>query len=249
MREGSAKDNKQAVAMCYRTWRKAKGIKEPKKKEAAMDPSTITLESWESMDDSQKLSVYYELLGQQEDTYVELAKWSRAYINALGNQCFAAIEPAYTRGTTDDKNARHLPHHKKGAKSGSENSSVDITHYRNARARANQVKPVTDSITESALRKRANSHLNKHTGVLKTKPKEKKEQSDGLDGTVQLTTVMVGEIHLSDDGKMFRIPLIRKGMWNHPFYGELDYNDEVLNSFVDNFHSDTVQELICVLVG
>ena len=218
-----------------------------KKQEVPMDLSTITLESWDEMTDNEKLSVYYELEGDSVSPHeVELEQWTRSYINDLPNAAFAAIEPAYTRGETDNKSARHLPHHGKGVKSATENGSVDLTHYRNARARANQVKPVTDSITESALRRRAESHLAKHTSVLKSdedakrKERESRDQEAGLGETQELSALMVGEVHLSTDGKMFDVPLIRAGSWDHPWYGEVVYDTEKLQHFVDNFYADVV---------
>ena len=97
----------------------------------------------------------------------------------------------------------------------------------------NQVTPVTDSITASALRKRAQSHLDRHTTVLKA------EQPDTIDEK-QFTHLLVGQIHLSDDGKMLRVPLIRQGKFDHPWYGELDYDDKYMQSLVDNFYGFVV---------
>lgn len=96
----------------------------------------------------------------------EAAKWDRKYINSLPNAAFAVVEPAYASGKTDNKNARHLPHHT--GTGGTGNKNLDLSHLRNAMARANQVKPVTGSISQAALRKKAVSHLEKHRGSLKT---------------------------------------------------------------------------------
>jgi|GEM_PF-1504835 len=89
------------------------------------------------------------------------AEWTVAYINDLPNSAFAAIEPAYTRGDTDDKRARHLPHHDKSGK-------IDLPHLRNALARVNQITPITDSISVSALRAKAASHLAGHKHELES---------------------------------------------------------------------------------
>jgi len=94
------------------------------------------------------------------------AKWDTKYINDLPNAAFAVIEKGYSDGK--DKRGRHLPHHGKGVKSATENSSVDLVHYRNALARVNQIKSVQGSESDSALRKKAASHLEKHRAVLKT---------------------------------------------------------------------------------
>jgi len=90
---------------------------------------------------------------------LDLAKWTRAFINDLPDSAFAVIEPAYKSGKTDNKNARHLPHH--GA-----DGKVDLSHLRNALARMNQIKPVTDSITADALRRQAKKHLTAHAKKL-----------------------------------------------------------------------------------
>jgi len=89
-------------------------------------------------------------------------EWTVAYINSLPDAAFAVIEPAYKRGETEDKRARHLPHHSKDVKDPDEKSSLDMPHFRNALARMNQIKPVTDSISTEELRAKAEAHLNKH---------------------------------------------------------------------------------------
>jgi len=62
---------------------------------------------------------------------------------------------------------RHLPHHSSAAKSATENSTIDVSHLRNALARVNQVKPVKESA--SAYRSRATAHLKAHArAVLKS---------------------------------------------------------------------------------
>lgn len=61
---------------------------------------------------------------------------------------------------------RHLPHHNKNVKSPTENSSIDIPHLRNALARVNQVKPISENML--SFRKRALTHLQTHArSVLK----------------------------------------------------------------------------------
>ena len=87
-----------------------------------------------------------------DDNDVETAEWDRAYINDLPDSAFAVIEPAYKRGETDNKNARHLPYKDK-------NGKVDLPHLRNALARMNQIKPVTDSISTEELRAQARKVL------------------------------------------------------------------------------------------
>lgn len=83
----------------------------------------------------------------------EFKKWTVKYINTLSNSSFAVIEPAYLSGETLNKRSRHLPYK-------DDKGKIDLPHLRNALARANQIKPVTDSITTVELRKRAVAKLN-----------------------------------------------------------------------------------------
>lgn len=118
------------------------------------------------------LDVYYAMLDGRE-VPEEKAKWSRRYINRLPDSSFAVIEPAYERGETKDKNCRHLPHHGPGG-GGTRNVNLDLPHLRNAFARANQIKPVTDSISTEELRRRAMEHLEHHRSALETYRDEEK---------------------------------------------------------------------------
>ncbi len=86
-------------------------------------------------------------------------EWTTAYINDLPNGAFAAVEPAYKNGDTDNKNARHLPHHDK-------NGDIDMPHLRNAMARMNQIQPVTDSISTEDLRAMARKNLAVHEDMM-----------------------------------------------------------------------------------
>lgn len=99
------------------------------------------------------------------DNFETAEKWDRKYINDLPNAAFAVVEKGYSEGK--DKNARHLPHHNKNVKSATENSSLDLPHLRNALARVNQVKSVLGTEGDSALRKKAATHLEKHRSALK----------------------------------------------------------------------------------
>jgi HK97 family phage prohead protease len=107
-----------------------------------------------------------------EDT--EKADWTVEYINTLPNSSFAVIEPAYLDGKTEDKNCRHLPFK-------DENGEVDLPHYRNALARCNQIKPVTDSISEADLRSQAATELEKYRDLLEENKSEKSTEEKILD--------------------------------------------------------------------
>jgi len=93
------------------------------------------------------------------------AVWTRKFINDLPNAAFAVVESGYKEG--DNKSARHLPHHGKSVKKATEDSSVDLSHFRNALARANQIKSVLGKESTSSLRKKAAKHLAGHMTVLK----------------------------------------------------------------------------------
>ena len=104
----------------------------------------------------------------------EKAEWTTEYINTLPNSSFAVIEPAYLEGKTEDKNCRHLPFK-------DENGEVDLPHYRNALARVNQIKPVTDSISEADLRSQAAAELEKYRDLLEENKSEKSTDEKILD--------------------------------------------------------------------
>ena len=104
----------------------------------------------------------------------EKAEWTTEYINTLPNSSFAVIEPAYLEGKTEDKNCRHLPFK-------DENGEVDLPHYRNALARVNQIKPVTDSISEADLRSQAAAELEKYRDMLQENKDEKSTDEKILD--------------------------------------------------------------------
>jgi outer membrane biosynthesis protein TonB len=77
-------------------------------------------------------------------------------------------------GKTEDKNARHLPFK-------DENGEVDLPHYRNALARVNQIKPITDSISEADLRSQAAAELEKYRDLLEENKSEKSTEEKILD--------------------------------------------------------------------
>lgn len=101
-----------------------------------------------------------------------LKEWDTQYVNDLPDSAFAVIEPAYKQGKTDNKNARHLPI--KNAQ-----GELDLPHYRNALARVNQIKPVTDSISKEDLIKKAQAVLDKHRDELKMSAAEKMPDMTG----------------------------------------------------------------------
>ena len=83
-------------------------------------------------------------------------KWTKKYVDSLPDAAFAIV---YTdaRGTK----IRKLPHHNKSVKRGTENSSVDIPHLRNALARLPQIKDTPRDIINQARK-----HLERHAKAL-----------------------------------------------------------------------------------
>jgi len=139
------------------------------------------------------LTYYYKMF-DGEPIEEEKARWTRAFINRLPNAAFAVIEPAYLRGETENKNARHLPHHGPNVRNPNEDSTVDLPHYRNALARVTLIKPITDSISREELVRRAQRHLEVHRDVLKT------ESEKVLDALRELASTLGPEI-LPQPGK------------------------------------------------
>lgn len=103
------------------------------------------------------------------------ADWDAEYVNNLPDGAFAIIEPAYVDGDTDNKRARHLPHHSQSAEGkatesgkvvNDDDASIDLPHLRNAFARVSQTEPFTDSISKSELQDKAETHLESHRDLL-----------------------------------------------------------------------------------
>lgn len=93
------------------------------------------------------------------DSFIEAATtWTTKFVNSLPNSSFAVVEKGYKEGS--DKRARHLPFKDASGK-------VDLPHYRNALARANQIKNVLGTESDAALRARAMRTLEKYRSKLK----------------------------------------------------------------------------------
>ena len=96
-------------------------------------------------------------------------RWTVAYINSLEDDCFAYVENTKKKddeGRTIPKTARHLPHHAKGEGARGTGGVVDLPHLRNALARVNQVRPVTETISKDALVEMSKDHLVAHAKKL-----------------------------------------------------------------------------------
>ncbi len=76
-----------------------------------------------------------------------------------------------------------------------------MSHLRNAFARVNQIKPITDSISASELRDKAESHLENHRDALET------EEDSGADTSLKNVKVKDGDT-MSDE-KIFNFGDVR----------------------------------------
>jgi len=123
------------------------------------------------------MAFYYATDEERAKLTEDATKWTRKFINGLPDSAFAAIEPAYPE-KTQDKNARHLPHHNGEGDLGKEksNANLDLPHYKNALARVSQVKPISDSISAEDLQKKAGAHLERHKDALEKSSEETKPE-------------------------------------------------------------------------
>jgi len=111
--------------------------------------------------------------GVSAEKDVELEKWDVKYINDLPDAAFAVIQPGGEKdesGKTVPRTNRYLPHHNASVTSGTDNSTVDLPHLRNALARVNQI-----SYTEGIAH--AKAHLEEHAkDLLKTHENSAEEE-------------------------------------------------------------------------
>ncbi len=94
-----------------------------------------------------------ELLAKRK-AQINADKWSSDIFNKFPDSSFAVIEPAFLNGKTGNMLARHLPFKTRDGK-------FDLTNYRIALDKVNEILPVTDSVTVEELRKQAKEELDK----------------------------------------------------------------------------------------
>lgn len=92
--------------------------------------------------------------------FIDEKKWDRAFIDSLPDAAFAVVKKPVKNKATD----RALPHHNENVKTGTENSTVDLPHLRNALARFEQVDW---SVFGEAAKAKAKAHLIAHAKALK----------------------------------------------------------------------------------
>lgn len=118
------------------------------------------------------------------DEIINADKWSSDIWNNFPDSSFAVIEPAFLNGRSGDFKARHLAFKDR-------TDRVDLTNWRIAQDKVNEILPVTDSITTEELRKQAKEELDKYTeesiivgqktqGGVKSMTQEDKEKIETL---------------------------------------------------------------------
>lgn len=119
---------------------------------------------FDELTDEQKNKVHKVALqrkkmqGENMDSTLEAAKWTRAYMNDLPDSSFAWVQPGGKKdsgGKTVPRTYRHLPYKDAGGK-------IDLPHLRNAIARLGQGKPfVMPANLRSSTQKRLQNILAK----------------------------------------------------------------------------------------
>jgi len=105
---------------------------------------------------------FYNAVKNCADKYVEASFGDRSFPDAAFVTEHGTPKAPDGKGSLQD--GRHLPHHNKNVKSPTENSSVDVSHLRNALARVGQTKSKYENQAEYT--KRATTHLQNHAKAL-----------------------------------------------------------------------------------
>ena len=94
----------------------------------------------------------------KEYVKVRADKWTSDIYNKFPDSSFAVIEPAYLNGETGDRKARHLAFLYRDGR-------FDLTNYRIALHKVDEILPITNSITTEELRKQAKEKLDEFSDV------------------------------------------------------------------------------------
>ena len=164
----------------------------------------------------------------EETDEIMMAKWTTKFINDLPNSSFAAIEPDYLSGKTEDKNARHLPYKDSSGK-------VDLPHLRNARARMNQIIPVTKSISTEALRAKAKKVLD-----AAAKRHLKPKTFDMGDELIHLSMERSSKIELVEDKEDAPTYKVKFELIDVNEYNKFDFSLQNLHFMVKEFVDDSI---------
>jgi len=116
--------------------------------------------------------VYASKIEEKCNEILNADKWTSDIYNNFPDSSFAVIEPAYKDGITGDKKARHLAFKDRDGR-------IDLTNYRIALDKVDEILPVTDSITTEELRKQAKEELDNFTDILANQKDENKPNQGG----------------------------------------------------------------------
>ena len=116
--------------------------------------------------------VFASKIEEQCDKILKADKWTSDIFNNFPDSSFAVIEPAYLNAETGNKRARHLAFKDR-------NGRVDLTNYRIALDKVDEILPITDSITTEELRKQAKEELDRYTKILANQKDKNDEINQG----------------------------------------------------------------------
>ena len=124
--------------------------------------------------------VFASKIEEQCDLILKADKWTSDIYNNFPDSSFAVIEPAYADGVSGDRKARHLAFKDR-------NGRVDLTNYRIALDKVDEILPITDSITTEELRKLAKEELDKYTEILANRNDESDKLNQGGNTNMEFT--------------------------------------------------------------
>jgi hypothetical protein len=112
----------------------------------------------------------------------------------------------------------------------------DKAHAANAKSRFTQNKGEYDTRSRAAVMRRLNRLLRKY-GLEPMKSDEETEDTQDFNG------LLIGRIQLEDEGNDeggVLIPAARLATFNHPWYGKMFFDEDLFESFIDNWQSDVL---------
>lgn len=164
---------------------------------------------------------------KEDDTTIpntQDAKWSRAKINNLPDAAFAHIESGGTKdadGKTTPRTLRHFPHHTSAVKNGSDHSTVDKPHLKNAFSRIG---------AGARFGKQAKPHLVRHAKALGVGDYESEHKEPDMDQLIEQLWTPITLSEQDDKGYYHASLLVTRGDFvngNNRVYPMSIWNREV----------------------
>ena len=125
---------------------------------------------------SNKELVFASQIEEKCNEILKADKWTSDIYNNFPDSSFAVVEPAYTDGVTGDRKARHLAFKDRDGK-------FNLTNYRIALDKVDEILPITDSITTEELRKQAKEELDRFTEISAKQNDDKPKQGGNANVT------------------------------------------------------------------